>query len=49
MAETILVAEDNPTLRKVLCKIFEVEKDFDLCPQAVDRKRLHFPDYAGQI
>jgi two-component system response regulator DegU len=36
MAKTILVADDNPTLRKVLCKIFEVEKDFDLCVGAVD-------------
>ncbi len=36
MAKTILVADDNPTLRKALCKIFEVEKDFDLCVEAVD-------------
>jgi len=36
MAKTILVADDNPTLRKALCKIFEIEKDFDLCVEAVD-------------
>jgi CheY-like chemotaxis protein len=36
MAKTILVADDNPTLRKVLCKLFEVEKDIDLCVEAVD-------------
>jgi CheY-like chemotaxis protein len=31
-----LVADDNPTFRKALCKIFEGEKDFDLCLEAVD-------------
>jgi CheY-like chemotaxis protein len=36
MAKTILVADDNPTLRRVLCKIFEEEKDFHLCAEAVD-------------
>jgi CheY-like chemotaxis protein len=36
MAKTILVADDNPTLRRALCKIFEVEKDYDLCAEAVD-------------
>jgi chemotaxis response regulator CheB len=36
MAKTILVADDNPTLRKVLCKLFGVEKDIDLCVEAVD-------------
>ncbi len=36
MAKTILIADDNPTVRKGLCKIFEVEKDFDLCAEAVD-------------
>ena len=36
MAKTILVADDNPTLSKALCKIFEIEKDFDLCVEAVD-------------
>lgn len=36
MAKTILVADDNPTLRKVLCKILEVEEDFDLCVEAAD-------------
>jgi len=36
MAKTILVADDNPTVRKALCKIFEEEKDFDLCAEAVD-------------
>jgi CheY-like chemotaxis protein len=36
MSKTILVADDNPTLRKVLCKILEFEKDFGLCAEAVD-------------
>jgi len=31
-----LVADENPTLRKVLCKISEVEKDYDLCAEVVD-------------
>jgi CheY-like chemotaxis protein len=36
MAKTILVADDNPTIRKMLCKIFEVEVDYDLCAEAAD-------------
>jgi CheY-like chemotaxis protein len=36
MPKTILIADDNPALRKVLCKIFEEEKDFELCAEAVD-------------
>jgi chemotaxis response regulator CheB len=27
MARTILVADDNPLMRKMLCEIFEAEED----------------------
>jgi CheY-like chemotaxis protein len=36
MAKTILVADDNATIRKMLCRIFEVEVDYDLCAEAAD-------------
>jgi CheY-like chemotaxis protein len=36
MARRILVADDNPAIRKMLCKIFEVEEDYDLCAEARD-------------
>lgn len=36
MTKTILVADDNPTIRKLLCKIFELEDDYELCAQASD-------------
>jgi len=34
MAKTILVADDNPTIREMLCKLFESEKDYDICGEA---------------
>lgn len=34
MAKTILVADDNPTIRKLLCRMFEDEKDYDICAEA---------------
>ena len=36
MARRILVADDNPVIRKMLCKMFEVEEDYDLCAEARD-------------
>jgi CheY-like chemotaxis protein len=36
MAKTILVADDNPVIRKMLCEIFEREEDYDLCAEARD-------------
>ena len=36
MAKTILVADDNPTIRKMLCKMFEAEDDYDLCAEATN-------------
>src|ERR1700683_166347 len=36
MATTILVAADNPPIRKMLCKLFEAEDDYDLCAEATN-------------
>jgi CheY-like chemotaxis protein len=36
MARRILVADDNPIIRKMLCKMFEVEENYDLCAEARD-------------
>jgi DNA-binding NarL/FixJ family response regulator len=36
MAKTILVADDNPLIRKALCKLFEAEEDYGICAEAAD-------------
>jgi CheY-like chemotaxis protein len=36
MARTVLVADDNPIIRKILCRIFEVEENYDLCAEATN-------------
>jgi CheY-like chemotaxis protein len=36
MAKTILVADDNPLIRKMLCELFEIEENYDLCAEAVN-------------
>jgi DNA-binding NarL/FixJ family response regulator len=36
MPRTVLVADDSPTIRKMLCKMFEREDDYDLCAEARD-------------
>jgi CheY-like chemotaxis protein len=36
MPRTVLIADDNPTIRKMLCRIFEQEKDYDLCAEATN-------------
>lgn len=36
MARSILVADDNPIIRRMLCKTFEAEDDYDVCAQACD-------------
>jgi CheY-like chemotaxis protein len=36
MARSILVADDNAIIRKMLCEIFEAEEDYDLCAEARD-------------
>jgi CheY-like chemotaxis protein len=50
MPKTVLVADDNPTIRKMLCRMFEREEDYDLCAEAEDGKQAielalqHHPD-----
>jgi len=34
LAKTVLVADDNPAIRKALCQMFEVEEDYDICAEA---------------
>lgn len=34
MAKTILVADDNPTIREMLCNLFEPEEGYEICAQA---------------
>jgi CheY-like chemotaxis protein len=35
----VLVADDNPAIRKVMCRMFEEEADYDLCEQAENGKQ----------
>lgn len=39
MAKTVLVADDNPVIRKMLCEMFEHEQDYDLCAEAENGKQ----------
>jgi CheY-like chemotaxis protein len=34
VAKIILVADDDPRVRRALCELFEREADYDLCEQA---------------
>jgi DNA-binding NarL/FixJ family response regulator len=36
MAKRVLVADDNPLIRKALCKLFEAEKHYEICVEATD-------------
>jgi CheY-like chemotaxis protein len=36
MAKTVLVADDNPLIRKELCELFEKEEHYDICAEACD-------------
>ena len=36
MAKTILIADDNPMIRKMLCQLFEREDDYDICAEATN-------------
>lgn len=50
MTKTILVADDNPLIRKMLCRLFEAEEDYSICAEAtngqeaVDLALKHRPD-----
>lgn len=34
MSKRILVADDNPLIRRMLCRLFEIEEDYDICAEA---------------
>jgi CheY-like chemotaxis protein len=36
MAKTILIADDSPIIRKMLCRLFEVEEGYDICAEATN-------------
>jgi CheY-like chemotaxis protein len=36
MARKILIADDNPAIRRVLCSLLEAEEDYDLCAAAAN-------------
>ncbi len=36
MAKAVLIADDNPIMRKMLCEMFEREDDYDLCAEAAN-------------
>jgi DNA-binding NarL/FixJ family response regulator len=50
MVRTVLVADDNPLIRKMLCQIFEAEENYDLCAEAtngreaIDLAKKHRPE-----
>jgi two-component system, NarL family, response regulator DesR len=50
MARSILVADDNAIVRKMLCRMFETEEDYDICAEAtngqeaIDLAIHHRPD-----
>ena len=50
MTKRVLVADDNPLIRKALCKLFEVEENYDICSEAtngqeaIDLALKHSPD-----
>jgi len=50
MAKTILIADDSPIIREMLCRLFEVEEGYDICAEAtngqeaIDLALKHRPD-----
>ena len=50
MTKRVLIADDNPLVRKMLCRIFELEEDYDICAvgengqEAIDLALKHRPD-----
>jgi CheY-like chemotaxis protein len=39
MPRTVLVADDNPAIRKMLCQMFEREEQYNLCAEAENGKQ----------
>ena len=50
MAKRVLVADDSPLIRKMLCQLLEREDDYDICAEAqngqeaIDLALKHRPD-----
>src|SRR5271169_4421868 len=50
MPKRVLVADDSAMIRKCLCRIFEIEEDYDICAEAVNGEeaialaKQHKPD-----
>jgi CheY-like chemotaxis protein len=50
VARIVLVADDNAIIREALCRVFQVEEDYDLCAEAtngeeaIELAEKHRPD-----
>ena len=50
MAKRVLIADDSPLIRKMLCQLFEREDDYNICAeaengeQAIELALKHRPD-----
>ena len=50
MPKTVLVADDSEMIRKLLCKLFEAEENYDMCAEAKNGEEaislavIHKPD-----
>jgi CheY-like chemotaxis protein len=50
MSKIVLVADDNPRIRKILCQMFEAENYYDICAEASNGQEAialalqHHPD-----
>ena len=50
MAKTVLIVDDNPTIRRSLCELFTQQADFAICGeaenglQAIEKARQRKPD-----
>ena len=50
MPKTVLVADDSDMIRKLLCRLFETEEDYELCAEAKNGEEaislavIHKPD-----
>ena len=50
MAKTVLIVDDNPTIRRALCELFRQQADFAICGeaenglQAIERAQQRKPD-----
>jgi DNA-binding NarL/FixJ family response regulator len=50
MTKRVLIADDSPAVRKILCRMFELEEHYEVCAEAangqetIELARKHKPD-----